>query len=732
MFRRFALLPAAIFLLTAQPAPPPTWQEFSIGPATRRIELNPGSIRQGQLRSNSISLKSLVGVATGVPAVRVLGPEWMSSDHYAVAATLAEESRLRLRTRSPDDPRVVEEFQSLLTHELVQRFHLEFHRENRRSSEFTLQPSEARPLNLRPATARERGRVTINNPALSPDTTLDARNVTFRSIASWLQNHLNQPVSVAPSLPAGSYDFHLQWKAKDQSSLLAALQQQVGVELVEETRTLEYLVVDRAERLDVPDAAAPETLPQAVAPAPDSSVTYEPAQLRRDLKVLREALEEGHPGIYRYLPKPEMDRVFDRTAAGLTHEMTALEFYRVLAPVVARIKCGHTALRPSGAIQLRLADEPLIPVDVAILGGRVYVTRDFSEGGTLAGAELLAINQVPIKGILQSMLSVVHGDGDSASAGPYQLSHGRGFARNLYLIAGLQSPFRVQYAAGGKIAETSLNGMPGKAIHNIETDRFPSPPRPGNATWRLLAGNTAGVLKIMAFDGKAEDDQPLSAFFQHVFTELREKNVPRLILDVRDNGGGEDELGRQLFSYFSAQPFRYYRDLIVNKLSFRFFQYVPNPEPLPANVQDLVKPGADKKYHFVGHPNWGTLQPGAPHFGGNVVVLMNGGSFSTTCEFLATLHNRGGATFVGEETAGGYYGNTSGAAVSVVLPNSKLTLPVQLVGYYMAIDGAAQGARGILPDHPVEYSIADLLAGADKAMETALRLSGQGPPPAER
>src|SRR5204863_5536590 len=135
--------------------------------------------------------------------------------------------------------------------------------------------------------------------------------------------------------------------------------------------------------------------------------------------------------------------------------------------------------------------------------------------------------------------------------------------------------------------------------------------------------------------------------------------------------GGEDELGRELFSYFADQPFRYYHDLIVNKPTFRFFQYAPDREPLPANIHDLIKPGRDKKFHFVGHPNWGTLQPAAPHFSGKVVVLMNGGSFSTTCEFLSMLHNRGGVTFVGEETAGGYYGNTSGASVPVMLPNSK-------------------------------------------------------------
>ena len=456
----------------------------------------------------------------------------------------------------------------------------------------------------------------------------------------------------------------------------------------------------------------------------EPSATFTTAQLRRDFQVLREALEEGHPGIYRFTPKSELDHVFDRAAKQLNRPMTAMDFYRLLAPVVARLKCGHTSLRPSGLMEQRLADEPLIPIEIAILGGKLYVARDYSAAAQLAGAEVLSINDVPIARILASMLAVSHGDGDSPTAGPYQLSHGRGFARSLYLIAGLRSPFRIRYIGGGKTVEAVLTGMPLKVIHEVELSRYPSPPQHGNATWSLLEGGSIGVLKITSFKGNAGDDVPMSAFFERVFTEAHGRNVSKLILDVRDNGGGKDELGRVLFSYFADQPFRYYRDLVVNKLSFRFFQYVPDREPLPPNVDEMVKPGADGKYHWVGHPNWGMQQPAAPHFGGKVVVLMNGGSFSTACEFLSTLHNHGGATFVGEETAGGYYGNTSGTAASVVLPNSKLILPVQLVGYYLAIEGGALGAHGIRPDHHVEYSIDDILAGRDRAMEMALRLVG--------
>jgi hypothetical protein len=74
----------------------------------------------------------------------------------------------------------------------------------------------------------------------------------------------------------------------------------------------------------------------------------------------------------------------------------------------------------------------------------------------------------------------------------------------------------------------------------------------------------------------------------------------------------------------------------------------------------------------------GLQQPSQPHFGGRVFALMNGGSFSTTCEVL----QRG--VLIGEEAAGGYYGCTAGFRQELILPNSKVRLPLGMVTYYYA------------------------------------------------
>src|SRR2546430_7098451 len=70
----------------------------------------------------------------------------------------------------------------------------------------------------------------------------------------------------------------------------------------------------------------------------ESTGKFEPGQLREDFHIARQALEEAHPGLYRYTRKVEMDRIFGEAEKSLNHSMDFYEFYRVMALPVAAIK----------------------------------------------------------------------------------------------------------------------------------------------------------------------------------------------------------------------------------------------------------------------------------------------------------------------------------------------------------------------------------------------------------
>jgi hypothetical protein len=464
------------------------------------------------------------------------------------------------------------------------------------------------------------------------------------------------------------------------------------------------------------------TLARAQAPV-DGKI--DPKLLLEDFRISRAALEEGHSGIYRYTPKAELDAAFDGAAKQISGPMSPLEFYRLLAPTVARIKCGHTAVNPPRDVQQAMNSMPFFPLGVEVLAGKVYVSREYSaEDHGITGLEIRRINGVAVESILATMLAATPGDGESRTVRPWRVGHGGGFPRLLYSLLGIESPYQVELRdpASGKSRDIKLPGVLGPDRQKTAASRYPRDKQPdGSADLKFLDEDKIAVLTVYGFGGRAgaAEKKPLNQFFDDAFTDIHTRNSQSLILDVRNNGGGADELGKKLLSFLLDQPFQYYDDLIFNAREFTFFRYVNGAKPIP---EDEVEKRADGKYHNIKHPNWGTQQPAQPHFAGQVLVLMNGGSFSTTCEFLSNLHYRKRATFIGEEAAGGYYGNSSGAVVPVLLPNSKVVVRVPLMTYYLAVKGA-DPKRSILPDYEVAPGIQDLVSGNDPVMTKALDLA---------
>src|SRR5262249_1378092 len=75
--------------------------------------------------------------------------------------------------------------------------------------------------------------------------------------------------------------------------------------------------------------------------------TFSMKEIKEDLFFLRKTLEEGHPGLYPYTTKANMDKLFDETKKKLNPPMDELAFYRILPPLTAAIKDGHTSLDPA-------------------------------------------------------------------------------------------------------------------------------------------------------------------------------------------------------------------------------------------------------------------------------------------------------------------------------------------------------------------------------------------------
>jgi C-terminal processing protease CtpA/Prc len=203
-------------------------------------------------------------------------------------------------------------------------------------------------------------------------------------------------------------------------------------------------------------------------------------------------------------------------------------------------------------------------------------------------------------------------------------------------------------------------------------------------------------------------EQKFYPFIDSVFADLKKKQVDNLVIDVRNNEGGEENWGGYLYSYLTDTPFRYYDKItMTQKEKFSFKQYAWLPKFF--GLMHLFMKEKNGQVYFTKQKYLHTQEPAKNAYKGNVYVLINGMSFSTTTEFASMLHNNKKATFIGEETGGAYYGNNSGVFAIVTLPNTKLTVGIPLMAYYSNVSGYPYKDRGILPDHTVKNSVEDVL-----------------------
>ena len=242
--------------------------------------------------------------------------------------------------------------------------------------------------------------------------------------------------------------------------------------------------------------------------------TIEPDKLVVDFRLARQALEEGHSGIYRYTAKQELDGLFDFAEKSLIRPMNAVEFYRILAPVVAAIKCGHTGVGLPEEMQKAYSTKALLlPLQIRVLAGKVYILRDLSDGATtLAGREIRSINGVPAAKIVETMLATTPGDGDSQTCRISRMN-GWTLARRLPALLGLQSPYEVTVwdAKENREATVHLEGKELPRLQEAARAKFPQDQRDKTAgEFKLKDEGKIAVMKINGFGGFVDTAQEVA------------------------------------------------------------------------------------------------------------------------------------------------------------------------------------------------------------------------------
>ena len=482
-------------------------------------------------------------------------------------------------------------------------------------------------------------------------------------------------------------------------------------------------------RTDTTDVSAGSGIPDYV------PRTLQPTDLRAELQLLRQALEEVHAGWDRYTPRRVLDTAFARLERQAASPMTDLQFHREISLLLALMRCDHTKAELPEALDRYRREQPtFLPVRVRIIDGHMYVAT----GAEIPrGTEIRAINGVPSGEVISRLSRYVAVDGFTTYAKAARLESDDDLLGN---DLDHYWPFEFGFAKRWTLDLIDAAGEARTEVHApityaqwaaLSGDTEAIDFRNGTS-WRVLDDSTA-LLTVRSFVNYRQPVSPDSVYGA-IMRALRARGVSHLVVDLRENGGGSADASWGLVRHLINRPVTptgpaRRRTIDVSPTLRAAFETWGDPSTSFAPAPDGFLARDDG--WFVERAAARTLTPAPDAFPGRVSLLTSRANSSGATMLLATLQHEGRATgrfrLVGEETGGSAEGPTAGQLLTLHLRASDIRVRIPLIRTDMNVPFVA--GMGVFPDVDATESRDDLRAGRDRAL-LAARSTAWTPPAA--
>lgn len=330
-------------------------------------------------------------------------------------------------------------------------------------------------------------------------------------------------------------------------------------------------------------------------------------------------------------------------------------FYDVLQQMLATLRDGHTEL-------LSWPGSPKLAgpgVGTAWVEGQPVVTRS-SVGGVKPGDALVTVDGRPWQAVADEMR----------------------------VRTSASTEVEMQTEIGGWILvgkkETLVQAgfrRPDGSAYEVGLPRPPNAPAPAPAARQPIVAKQVEEFGYIAIRDLWEAD--VVTGFDAALEQYRA--APGLILDLRGNGGGSDTFAQQIAGRLLSAGTPWAR------IQMRFYPF------WTPRISRNISPRGPWQYT------------------GPVVLLIDGGVFSSTDFLVGGLARSGRAVTVGSPTGGG-----DGNPARITLPGGAQVRISRWIEWFT--DGTVVEGNGTQPDYPVSRTIADVVSGRDPVLEKAVEV----------
>lgn len=436
-----------------------------------------------------------------------------------------------------------------------------------------------------------------------------------------------------------------------------------------------------------------------------------------DLDYLFAAVERAAPLPYLTTDSTRVRATYQAAKQRGSH--TPLEFYESLLKITGSYEASHYFVRMPKEVylaELSTSGSGLFPCFVSLDKNELTVDRPFRRADSaLVGAIVHRVNGL---------------DADSLFQDYYQYFGGTTFTKHynvrddfhhLLFVNGLRSPFTLDITdASGQRRTVVHDGHYLARKDEAEEKTEDAPPTEAEKLAEEVEYRTMGTTGYLRISALAGYDYDLyRAFLAETFATVRQDGVERLVVDLRGNGGGNDQLGRWLLDYVNDQPYRFYGGQYMKispeaRRNFRYSNYLPwlirqLPFGLISRIMGKRHPTERNLYETkAGDPQAPDAEP--LRFAGQVYFTIDNGTYSSGVTLANAVGDYKLATLVGQPTGGAP--NEPGELLQLKLPRSgfQIYLPSK---YFIRANGNINDPNPVLPDVTIDRDRLRGMSAAD-------------------
>ena len=422
-----------------------------------------------------------------------------------------------------------------------------------------------------------------------------------------------------------------------------------------------------------------------------SGVIFSKEELIEDIQYYRNFHEKHNTNLYAYHSKAYIDSVFD----GLENNvfpMDEMSFFRYMSIATSSISDGHCLLFPPHE-QIAAADtlQGFFPFRIRYDQGAFFVTMDLSDSQNYYSSRLIpidAINGVASDSIYDIALRSLPREGNNLQYPNWILekyfyeyySYVFGHPDTFKLTTFCTSPDGIKnVCVSAKIPAVTKDTLVAR-----RKNRYPDYPmtkaRDNGMSFTRYDSINAAVFSLFTWDKTILRKVYGIHFKDSINTYMQtaiDDSIGTLIIDLRNNQGG----------------FMMYGVYVMRWLMDSTFNYIDKIERVHRTSSN------ERIYKSVNTGRFKSVKPYKHNYGGNVIILTNGGTFSNSSIFTTQMQRYGRAVVMGEETGGSSSQLTGSFGVHrpLIMPNSKIEL--SHINYRIVVNkDVPYSGKGVIPD----------------------------------